>query len=90
MGDGFMVMIADTHRYTSDVNYIASFQDVRGYLQKCLNDGKDFNLSNAVNSKTISDGIKYSLATGASVCSVCSRILCVSCASCALCVFCKF
>lgn len=39
-------------------------KDVKKYLQKCLNEGKDFNLTLAIKSKTISDGLKYSLATG--------------------------
>jgi DNA-directed RNA polymerase II subunit RPB2 len=39
-------------------------KDVRSYLQKTLNEGKDFNLGLAIKSKVISDGLKYSLATG--------------------------
>ena len=39
-------------------------KEVRSYLQKTLDEGKEFNLSLAIKSKTISDGLKYSLATG--------------------------
>ena len=39
-------------------------KDVRKFLQKCLDDGRDFNVALAVKSKTITDGLKYSLATG--------------------------
>jgi len=39
-------------------------KDVRGYLQKCVDKGKDFNMQTAVRSKTITQGLKYSLATG--------------------------
>ena len=38
--------------------------EVRKHLQKCLDGGKDFNLTYAIKPKTISDGLKYSLATG--------------------------
>jgi DNA-directed RNA polymerase II subunit RPB2 len=39
-------------------------KDVRSYLQKCVDHGKEFNLMMAVKSKTITNGLKYSLATG--------------------------
>lgn len=39
-------------------------KDCRRYLQKCLDAGRDFSLSLALDSRTISDGLKYSLATG--------------------------
>jgi len=39
-------------------------RDVRFYLQKCVDAGKDANLQFAIKAKTISSGLKYSLATG--------------------------
>ena len=39
-------------------------KDVRGYLQKCVDNGKDFNLTLAIKSRTITNGLRYSLATG--------------------------
>jgi DNA-directed RNA polymerase II subunit RPB2 len=39
-------------------------KDVRKYLQKTLDEGRDFNLVLAMKSKTITDGLKYCLATG--------------------------
>ena len=39
-------------------------KDVRGYLQKCVDHGKEFNLTYAVKARTITSGLKYSLATG--------------------------
>ncbi len=39
-------------------------KEARKYLQKCLNEGRDFNIIYAFKSKTLSDGLKYSLATG--------------------------
>ncbi|KAI5079014.1 hypothetical protein GOP47_0006685 [Adiantum capillus-veneris] len=39
-------------------------KDVRNYLQKCVDNGKEINLEYAVKAKTITDGFKYSLATG--------------------------
>eukprot|EP01113_Clastostelium_recurvatum_P008475 TRINITY_DN1400_c0_g1_i1.p1 TRINITY_DN1400_c0_g1~~TRINITY_DN1400_c0_g1_i1.p1 ORF type:complete len:1169 (+),score=338.29 TRINITY_DN1400_c0_g1_i1:148-3654(+) len=39
-------------------------KDVRGYLQKCVDHGKDLNLPMAVKANTITKGLKYSLATG--------------------------
>ncbi|BGP55023.1 hypothetical protein JCM8202_002196 [Rhodotorula sphaerocarpa] len=39
-------------------------KDVYRHLQKCVETGKPFNLSTAVKSTTITNGLKYSLATG--------------------------
>jgi len=39
-------------------------KDVRNYLKGCLDHGKDPNLSLAIRTKTITHGLKYSLATG--------------------------
>eukprot|EP00850_Spirogloea_muscicola_P001602 SM000006S19367 [mRNA] locus=s6:367911:375533:- [translate_table: standard] len=39
-------------------------KDVRMYLQKCVDNGKEVNLAYAVKAKTITSGLKYSLATG--------------------------
>ena len=39
-------------------------REVSLYLQKTLDEGKPFNLSSAVRSRIITDGMKYSLATG--------------------------
>ncbi|KYQ91059.1 RNA polymerase II core subunit [Tieghemostelium lacteum] len=39
-------------------------KDVRMYLQKCIDKDRDFNPLTAVNTKTITSGLKYSLATG--------------------------
>jgi DNA-directed RNA polymerase II subunit RPB2 len=39
-------------------------RDVRTYCQKCVDGGKDVNLTYAVKAKTITQGLKYSLATG--------------------------
>ncbi|KAH9748686.1 DNA-directed RNA polymerase II subunit 2 [Citrus sinensis] len=38
--------------------------DVRSYVQKCVDNGKDVNLQFAIKAKTITGGLKYSLATG--------------------------
>ncbi|KAK9227380.1 hypothetical protein WN943_012431 [Citrus x changshan-huyou] len=38
--------------------------DVRSYVQKCVDNGKDVNLQFAIKAKTITSGLKYSLATG--------------------------
>lgn len=38
--------------------------DVQVYLQKCLDEGREFNLSSAIKSRTMTDGLRYSLATG--------------------------
>ena len=37
---------------------------MRMYAQKFIDKGKDFNLELAIKPKTISDGLRYSLATG--------------------------
>ncbi|KAG0138084.1 hypothetical protein HOY82DRAFT_535021 [Tuber indicum] len=39
-------------------------KDVYKYLEKCVETSKDFNLTLAVKSNTITNGLKYSLATG--------------------------
>lgn len=39
-------------------------KDVISYLQKCVDHNRDFNLTAALKSKIISNGLKYSLATG--------------------------
>ncbi|KAJ1960328.1 DNA-dependent RNA polymerase II [Dipsacomyces acuminosporus] len=39
-------------------------KDVTRYLQKCIDSNRDFNLTIAVKSNTITTGLKYSLATG--------------------------
>ncbi|KAL4856586.1 DNA-directed RNA polymerase II subunit RPB2 [Chlorella vulgaris] len=39
-------------------------KDVRGYVQKCVDKGKEINLTSAVNKDTITRGLRYSLATG--------------------------
>ncbi|BGP39455.1 DNA-dependent RNA polymerase II [Rhodotorula kratochvilovae] len=39
-------------------------KDVYRHLQKCVETGKPFNISSAVKSTTITNGLKYSLATG--------------------------
>eukprot|EP01117_Protostelium_nocturnum_P006789 TRINITY_DN2438_c0_g1_i4.p1 TRINITY_DN2438_c0_g1~~TRINITY_DN2438_c0_g1_i4.p1 ORF type:complete len:1174 (-),score=395.88 TRINITY_DN2438_c0_g1_i4:61-3582(-) len=39
-------------------------KDVKGYLQKTIDQGGEFNLTRAVRPKTITNGLKYSLATG--------------------------
>ncbi|KAI9140893.1 DNA-directed RNA polymerase II subunit RPB2 [Paraphysoderma sedebokerense] len=39
-------------------------KDVGKYLQKCIDSNREFNLSLAVKSHTITNGLKYSLATG--------------------------
>ncbi|KAH9624453.1 hypothetical protein KSS87_008143 [Heliosperma pusillum] len=39
-------------------------RDVRAYVQKNVDQGKDLNLSFAIKAKTITSGLKYSLATG--------------------------
>lgn len=38
--------------------------DVRRHLQRCLDEGKHFNIGAAIKSNHITDGLKYSLATG--------------------------
>eukprot|EP01135_Chromosphaera_perkinsii_P002141 Nk52_evm75s217 gene=Nk52_evmTU75s217 len=39
-------------------------KDVNIYLQKCIDKGKEFNLGLSLKTKTITDGLRYSLATG--------------------------
>ncbi|KAF3794981.1 DNA-directed RNA polymerase II subunit [Nymphaea thermarum] len=39
-------------------------RDVKTYVQKCVDNGKDVNLQFAIKAKTITSGLKYSLATG--------------------------
>ncbi|KAJ0986904.1 hypothetical protein J5N97_005260 [Dioscorea zingiberensis] len=39
-------------------------RDVRSYVQKCVDNNKDVNLQFAIKAKTITSGLKYSLATG--------------------------
>ncbi|KAJ0247131.1 DNA-directed RNA polymerase II subunit 2 [Hirschfeldia incana] len=39
-------------------------RDVRSYVQKCVDNGKEANLQFAIKAKTITSGLKYSLATG--------------------------
>lgn len=39
-------------------------RDIYKYLQKCVEAGREFNLNLAVKSQTITNGLKYSLATG--------------------------
>ncbi|KAF2297688.1 hypothetical protein GH714_002249 [Hevea brasiliensis] len=39
-------------------------RDVRSYVQKCVDNGKDVNLQFSIKSKTITSGLKCSLATG--------------------------
>ncbi|PWA55788.1 RNA polymerase II second largest subunit [Artemisia annua] len=39
-------------------------RDSRGYVQKCVDNGKDVNLQFAIKAKTITSALKYSLATG--------------------------
>ena len=39
-------------------------KEIRLYSQKFIDRGKDFNLELAIKTRTITDGLKYSLATG--------------------------
>jgi hypothetical protein len=39
-------------------------KDVRGYVQRCVDKGKEINLTSAINKDTITRGLRYSLATG--------------------------
>ena len=39
-------------------------KDVRRHLQRCLDEGKHFNIGAAIKSNHITDGLRYSLATG--------------------------
>ena len=45
-------------------------KDVRRHLQRCLDEGKHFNIGAAIKSNHITDGLKYSLATGNCECIV--------------------
>mmetsp|Transcript_16869 Transcript_16869/g.68060 ORF Transcript_16869/g.68060 Transcript_16869/m.68060 type:complete len:944 (+) Transcript_16869:754-3585(+) len=38
--------------------------DMQKYLQRCLDESREFNLASAVKSRVITDGLRYSLATG--------------------------
>lgn len=65
-------------------------KEIRIYAQKFIDRGKDFNLELAIKTRIISDGLKYSLATGnwgdvkkahqarAGVSQVSPRLLCLS------------
>lgn len=39
-------------------------KNIFNYMQKCVEDDKEFNLTLAIESQTITDGLRYSLATG--------------------------
>lgn len=39
-------------------------KDVRYYVQRCVDKGKDINIPHAINKDTITRGLRYSLATG--------------------------
>eukprot|EP01026_Neomeris_dumetosa_P063826 TRINITY_DN6061_c1_g1_i3.p1 TRINITY_DN6061_c1_g1~~TRINITY_DN6061_c1_g1_i3.p1 ORF type:complete len:936 (+),score=118.87 TRINITY_DN6061_c1_g1_i3:123-2930(+) len=39
-------------------------REVRGYVQRCVDNGKEINWNSAVRGGTISNGLKYSMATG--------------------------
>lgn len=39
-------------------------KDVLSYLKKCVDEGRDFNLASIIKSRLITDGLRYSLATG--------------------------
>lgn len=39
-------------------------KDVRSYVQRCVDKGKEINIASAVNKDTITRGLRYSLATG--------------------------
>eukprot|EP01038_Epipyxis_sp_PR26KG_P008520 gene8520-11517_t len=39
-------------------------KDVKNYLKKCMDDGREFNLGLALKTTCITDGLKYALATG--------------------------
>jgi DNA-directed RNA polymerase II subunit RPB2 len=39
-------------------------KDVRSHVQKCVDRGRDINLTAAVNKDTITRGLRYSIATG--------------------------
>jgi DNA-directed RNA polymerase II subunit RPB2 len=44
--------------------YARLTKDIFNYLKKCVETGKEFNLTLAVKSNTLTNGLKYSLATG--------------------------
>jgi DNA-directed RNA polymerase II subunit RPB2 len=44
--------------------FIRLTRDIQAYLRKCVETGKEFNLTLGVKSTTITNGLKYSLATG--------------------------
>lgn len=56
------------HVYNSTILFDRMFKnllkEVRIYAQKFIDRGKDFNLELAIKTRIISDGLKYSLATG--------------------------
>lgn len=39
-------------------------KDARGYLQKCVDRGKEIRVTSAINKNIITRGLRYSLATG--------------------------
>ena len=39
-------------------------RDARGYVQRCVDKGRDVNLPAGINKDTITKGLRYSLATG--------------------------
>ena len=53
--------------------------DVRKHLQRCLDEGKHFNIGAAIKSNHISDGLKYSLATGNCTYCYCLVVVCLIC-----------
>lgn len=52
-------------------------KDVRKHLQRCLDEGKHFNIGAAIKSNHISDGLKYSLATGNCTLSLSCTLICI-------------
>lgn len=51
-------------------------KDVRRHLQRCLDEGKHFNIGSAIKSNHLTDGLRYSLATGnCKCCSLLSRFI---------------
>lgn len=44
--------------------FMKLLKEARRYLQKCLDEGRDFNMMTTINPKIISTGLNYSLATG--------------------------
>ncbi len=51
-------------------------KDVRRHLQRCLDEGKHFNIGAAIKSNHITDGLKYSLATGNCKYIICIYLIC--------------